>query len=105
MTDHDDYAERVRRVEQRLADQDREIARLAGDVAREAAPALVAGAEDLLTRPSKQRAIDELARRGVLDQPCGCNALSVPTDEFGEPDYSRATPAHRPGCPYADRVS
>lgn len=104
MTDHhdDDYAERIRKVEQRIADQDREIAELVDKITTDAAPGLVAGAEDLLTRPRKQRDLDELARRGVLDPlPCGCNALSVPTDEFGEPDYSRATPEHRPGCPAA----
>lgn len=102
MTDHDDDDERIRRLEQRIEDQEQTIADFADRISQRAAPDLVAGAEDLLTRPGKQRAIDELARRGVLDpQPCGCNALSVPSDEDGEPDYARATVQHRAGCPRA----
>ncbi|MEU0265756.1 hypothetical protein [Nocardioides sp. NPDC006303] len=104
MTDHDDYgddqADRMRELEQRFNDQERALSDLLDTMATDAAPGLVAHAEDLLTRPRKQRAIDELARRGVLNpQPCGCRALDVPSDESGEPDYSRATVQHRAGCP------
>lgn len=58
---------------------------------------VVAAAEQLTCDAVVQSRIDAAGRAGLFDNPCGCRALTVPDDEDGMPDYTRAEVRHRCG--------